>query len=79
MVPAALYPGRAVFGNAADAFGPVSLGAPLPFDPIHDRSGSGVLILQLLVEAHARGVADFSTAISDTIGAFIKAGATSGA
>jgi hypothetical protein len=63
-----------VFADAADSFGPVSLGAPLPLDPIHDRSGSGVLILQLLVEAHARGLGDFSAPISDTIGAFIGAG-----
>jgi len=63
-----------VFPNAADAFGPVGLGGPLAFDPIHDRSGSGVLILQLLVEAHARGLHDFSGPIAETIKAFIDAG-----
>jgi hypothetical protein len=67
-------PDGRVFADAADAFGPVSLGAPLPRDPIYDRSGSGVLILQLMVEAHARGLGDFSAAISDTVGAFIDAG-----
>jgi hypothetical protein len=67
-------PDGRVFGSAADAFGPVSLGASLPADPIYDRSGSGVLILQLLVEAQARGVADFSGAIKEMVDAFIKAG-----
>ena len=57
-------PDGQVFAHAADAFGPVSLGAALPPDPIYDRSGSGVLILQLLVEAQARGLGDFSAAIA---------------
>ena len=67
-------PDGRVFANAADAFGPVSLGAPLPMDPIYDRSGSGVLILQLLVEAQARGVGDFAGAITETVETFVKAG-----
>ena len=67
-------PDGRVFAHAADAFGPVGLGAPLPPDPIFDRSGSGVLILQLLVEAHARGLAEFGDVISQTVDAFIAAG-----
>jgi hypothetical protein len=67
-------PGGKVFPYAADAFGPVSLGAALPPDPIFDRSGSGVLILQCLVEAHARGLRDLSAAITETVETFIKAG-----
>lgn len=67
-------PDGKVFRHAADAFGPVGLGAPLPLDPIYDRSGSGVLILQLLVEAHARGLADYTDAIDQTVQAFITAG-----
>jgi hypothetical protein len=63
-----------VFRQAADAFGPVGLGAALPPDPIYDRSGSGVLILQLLVEAQERGLGDFAAAIDQTIDAFIRAG-----
>jgi hypothetical protein len=66
-------PDGKVFRHAADAFGPVGLGAPLPPDPIYDQSGSGVLILQLLVEAHERGLADYSGAIESTVDAFIGA------
>jgi hypothetical protein len=67
-------PDGGVFRQAADAFGPVGLGAALPPDPIYDRSGSGVLILQLLVEAQERGLGDFAAAIDQTIDAFIRAG-----
>lgn len=67
-------PDGQVFRHAADAFGPVGLGAELPLDPIYDRSGSGILILQLLVEAHARGLADYSDAIGQTVEAFIGSG-----
>jgi hypothetical protein len=67
-------PDGAVFPFAADAFGPVGLGAALPPDPIHDRSGSGTLIMQFLVEAHARGLGDFQSMISDTVDGFIRAG-----
>jgi hypothetical protein len=67
-------PAGGVFRQAADAFGPVGLGAPLPSDPIYDRSGSGVLIVQFMVEAHARGLADFEPLMSDVLGAFVGAG-----
>lgn len=71
--PRRATPDGRVFPLAADAFGPVALGASLPHDPIHDRSGVGSLIVQFLTEVHRRGIRNTTAQVTEAMDAFMSA------
>lgn len=73
------YPRRAtpqgrVYPFAPDAFGPTDLSTMDLDDPIHDRSGAGVLVLELLAAVTAAGLLDARTALLSDTAAFVDAG-----
>jgi hypothetical protein len=67
-------PETAVYPFAPDALGPVDLSAMAAPDPIHDRSGSGVLAIQLLAAATAAGLVDAMSVVRSDVDAFMRAG-----
>jgi len=73
------YPRRAtsdggVFPFAAKALGPTDLADLTREDPIHDRSGAGMLALQLLAGVSAAGVLDARERICEDVESFVRAG-----
>jgi hypothetical protein len=73
------YPRRCTRGGepfpfAANAFGPTDLVELTRRDPIHDRSGSGVLAIELLASATEAGILDASIDLRRDVDAFVEAG-----
>jgi hypothetical protein len=72
--PRRCTPDREVFPLAPDAFGPTDLGPRLAPDPIHDRSGAGLFVVQLLAAVVAAGLADLRETLERDVAAFIDGG-----
>jgi hypothetical protein len=72
--PRRCTPDGEVFPFAVIAFGPTDLDVPTRADPIHDRSGAGVLGLQLLNTVTAAGVLDATDRVWKDAGVFVGAG-----
>lgn len=63
-----------VFPLVTNAFGPVDLTELSLEDPIHDRSGAGVLATQLLAAVTADGVLDATPVLKHDVEVFVDAG-----
>jgi hypothetical protein len=63
-----------VFPYATNAFGPIDLDAFDARDPVYDRSGAGILAMQLLAAVTAAGVHDAGAALERCVAAFVDAG-----
>jgi hypothetical protein len=72
--PRRATPSGAIYPFAPDAFGPVDLSSVEAPDPIHDRSGAGVLALQLLVAVTVGGLVDATEEVRRDTDAFVRAG-----
>jgi hypothetical protein len=72
--PRRCTPDGRVMPFAANAFGPTDLAELTRIDPIHDRSGAGVLALQLLAGVTRAGVHDASAVLREDVDAFVRAG-----
>lgn len=73
------YPRRAtpdgrIYPFAPDAFGPVDMSSLSLPDPIADRSGAGVLALELLAAVTREGLVDARSALREDAAAFVEAG-----
>jgi hypothetical protein len=71
--PRRCSPAGAVFPFAANAFGPTDLTELKRHDPIYDRSGAGVLAIQLLAGVTADGVLDARPTLRADVQAYIAA------
>ena len=72
------YPRRAtpsgrVFPYAPDSFGPTDLSSVALDDPIFDRSGAGVLALELLAAASQEGLVDATEVVRRDVDVFVSA------
>jgi hypothetical protein len=72
--PRRCTPTGEVFPFAANAFGPTDLVELTREDPIHDRSGSGVLVMELLAAATEEGLVDASVELRRDVDVFVEAG-----
>jgi hypothetical protein len=72
--PRRATPSGAIYPFAPDAFGPVDLSSVEAPDPISDRSGAGVLALELLVAVTVAGLVDATEEVRRDTDAFIRAG-----
>jgi hypothetical protein len=63
-----------VYGFAPGAFGPTDLSELELKDPIHDRSGAGTFVLQLLAGATHEGMFEGTDILRDDVRAFIDVG-----
>jgi hypothetical protein len=70
--PRRATPGGNVYPYAPDSFGPVDLSTIAAPDPLHDRSGAGVLATQLLVAATAAGLVDGLDVVRNDVDAFMR-------
>jgi hypothetical protein len=63
-----------VFPYSTNAFGPVDLDDFDVHDPIYDRSGAGILAMQLLAAVTADGVVDAGASLKESVSAFVEDG-----
>jgi hypothetical protein len=67
-------PDGRVFPFVTNAFGPIDLTDLSAEDPIHDRSGSGVLATELLIAVTTAGLLDARTTVASDVATFVEAG-----
>lgn len=71
--PRRLSPDGGVFPHVANAFGPVDLADLSSEDPIHDRSGAGTLVMQLMAALAAEGSDDAAAVLRRDVDVFVAA------
>ncbi len=72
--PRRCTPAGRVYTLAPDAYSQAVLPGDFPPDPVHDRSGCGSLVVQLLAEVTERGLADYRDELRRAAGVFVREG-----